>query len=161
MTESKLLPQSEADASNQPPKHLQLDNQICFPLYSASNAIIRAYRPYLDELDITYLQYIVLMVLWEKHSLNVKELSQRLMLKSGTLTPLLKRLDAKGLVVRKRCEHDERARIITITAKGKKLQKRAEPIPKKIVNEVGLDVVQLQQFSQLCKQVLASQKFEV
>ena len=94
---------------------LLFDKQICFPLYSAANAMVRAYRPLLAELDITYLQYMVLMVLWQESSLNVRELGQRLTLDSGTLTPLLKRLDSKGLVERKRSIEDERVRVISIT----------------------------------------------
>jgi DNA-binding MarR family transcriptional regulator len=101
-------------ASKNPPQ-LLLENQICFPLYSAANALVRAYRPLLEDLDLTYLQYVVLMVLWEDSSLNVKELGERLGLDSGTLTPLLKRLEGKGLVDRRRSETDERARIITVT----------------------------------------------
>ena len=82
------------DTSNS--SQLLFENQICYPLYSAANALVRAYRPLLDELDITYLQYMVLMLLWQESSLNVKELGQRLRLDSGTLTPLLKRLESKG-----------------------------------------------------------------
>jgi DNA-binding MarR family transcriptional regulator len=100
---------------------LLLANQLCFPLYSASNAVVRAYRPLLDKLDITYLQYIVLMVLWQETQVSVKELGLRLSLDSGTLTPLLKRLECKGLVDRTRCVDDERVRIITITVQGEAL----------------------------------------
>ena len=108
---------------------LKLDQQVCFSLYSASNMISRAYRPLLNKLDLTYLQYIVMMVLWEHKSLNVSELGQRLHLDSGTLTPLLKRLEAKQLVVRKRGESDERVRQISLTNSGAALKKSAETIP--------------------------------
>ena len=139
---------------NKPPESLRLKNQICFPLYSASNAIVRAYRPYLAELELTYLQYIVLMVLWEENSLNVKQLGQYLNLDSGTLTPLLKRLESKGMIARARSQLDERSRIISITQQGKALQGRAEMIPEKLFCEVGLEKEELQQLSQLCKQLL-------
>lgn len=145
---------NKALSRNTVPKQLQLENQLCFPLYSASNAVIRAYRPFLKALDITYLQYIVLMVLWEEESLNVKELGQRLHLDSGTLTPLLKRLESKGFVSRKRSELDERARIIAITKEGKSIQKQAETIPKELVCKVGLSQEQQQQMKALCLQVL-------
>jgi DNA-binding MarR family transcriptional regulator len=108
---------------------LLFDNQICFPLYSAANAVVRAYRPLLKKLDITYLQYMVLMLLWEESKLNVKELGQRLRLDSGTLTPLLKRLEHKGLVTRSRSEVDERVRIISITKRGLALKAKARDIP--------------------------------
>lgn len=135
---------------------LLLENQICFPLYSAANAVVRAYRPLLDELDITYLQYIVLMVLWEESSLNVKELGQRLSLDSGTLTPLLKRLEGKGLVERKRSEQDERARIITITKQGMGLKAKASDIPHKLACSIGLPAAQGKQLKALCQQLLAA-----
>lgn len=137
------------------PEQLRLSNQVCFPLYSASNAIIRAYRPYLEKLDLTYLQYIVLMVLWEEQTLNVKEIGIRLMLNSGTLTPVLKRLDSKGCVERRRSENDERARIIVLTDKGKELQKSAESIPFQLLNSLGLDKKQLQLMKGLCEQILS------
>lgn len=136
------------------PEQLKLDNQVCFPLYSASNAIVRAYRPYLDELDLTYLQYIVLMVLWEKGSVNVKTLGERIKLNSGTLTPLLKRLEVKGIVTRTRCPEDERGRIITITDAGLLLKERAAPIPKQLACKVGLSLEEFKQLSQLCHRVL-------
>ena len=135
---------------------LLLENQICFPLYSAANAVVRAYRPLLDELDITYLQYMVLMVLWEERSLNVKELGQRLGLDSGTLTPLLKRLQARGFVDRKRSEQDERARIITATRKGRALKTRARDIPQKLACTIGLPVAKGRELKNLCRELLAA-----
>ncbi|MFB1035768.1 MAG: MarR family transcriptional regulator, partial [Sinobacterium sp.] len=105
---------------------LLFDNQICFPLYSAANAMVRVYRPLLKELNVTYLQYMVLMLLWEQKTLNVKQLSQQLRLDSGTLTPLLKRLELKGLVTRSRSEVDERVRVITITNQGLTLKVKAK-----------------------------------
>lgn len=135
---------------------LLFENQICYPLYSAANALVRAYRPLLDELDITYLQYMVLMLLWQESSLNVKELGQRLRLDSGTLTPLLKRLESKGLVERKRSELDERVRIITITGLGRGLKRKARNIPHKLACSIGLPPQQGLELKQLCEQLLAA-----
>ena len=136
------------------PAQLTLENQICFPLYSAANAMVRAYRPLLDALDITYLQYIVLMVLWQEPSLNVKELGQRLRLDSGTLTPLLKRLENKGFVTRSRSDQDERVRIITITRAGKALQKKAADIPMQLACTIGLPAAKGRELKKLCQQLL-------
>ena len=86
---------------------IKLENQICFPLYACAKEIVRRYKPFLDELDLTYTQYITMMVLWEEKEMNVKELGKRLYLDSGTLTPVLKRLEQKGLVIRKRNSKDQ------------------------------------------------------
>jgi len=110
-------------------EQLKLENQLCFPLYAAAKEVVRQYKPVLDELDLTYTQYITMMVLWEKESLNVKELGSMLYLDSGTLTPLLKKLEAKGYVTRSRCKEDERNLIISITEKGDALKKKAANIP--------------------------------
>ena len=142
----------KSDANNSP--QLLFENQICFPLYSAANAVVRAYRPLLDELDITYLQYIVLMVLWQESSLNVKELGQRLNLDSGTLTPLLKRLESKGLVERMRSAQDERVRVITITKEGMGLKAKARDIPHKLACSIGLPAAKAKELKKLCQQLL-------
>jgi MarR family transcriptional regulator, organic hydroperoxide resistance regulator len=142
------------DAAPGATPQLLFENQICFPLYSAANAVVRAYRPLLDELDLTYLQYIVLMVLWQETSLNVKELGERLALDSGTLTPLLKRLEGKGLVERRRSEKDERVRIITISREGMALQERAREIPQKLACTIGLPIEQGRELKQLCQLLL-------
>jgi DNA-binding MarR family transcriptional regulator len=156
MTNSRAEKLNKTELATDSIESLKLENQICFPLYSASNAIVRAYRPYLNELDLTYLQYMVLMVLWEENKLNVKELGQRLKLDSGTLTPLLKRLALKGLVERTRSDKDERSRIISITSEGQKLHKKAESIPEKLSCKVGLEKQQLVQLRLLCQQVLSA-----
>lgn len=135
---------------------LLFDNQVCFPLYSAANAIVRAYRPLLDQLDLTYLQYMVLMILWQDSCLNVKELGQRLRLDSGTLTPLLKRLEAKGFVERTRSEADERMRMITITKAGRALQSKARDIPHKLACTIGLPAARGEQLKKLCEQLLVA-----
>jgi MarR family transcriptional regulator, organic hydroperoxide resistance regulator len=108
---------------------LLLDNQLCFALYSTSLAMTKLYKPLLDELGLTYPQYLVMLVLWEKDGPMVSELGERLYLDSGTLTPLLKRLEAAGLIARVRDTQDERRVHITLTAAGRKLKARAQKIP--------------------------------
>ena len=108
---------------------LKIDKQLCFPLYAASRSVIKLYTPLLEELDLTYTQYITLLVLWEKKELNVKQLGQSLYLDSGTLTPLLKKLEKKGLIERHRSREDERNLIVTITEMGEALKKDAARIP--------------------------------
>lgn len=108
---------------------LLLDNQLCFALYSTSLAMTKLYKPLLDELGLTYPQYLAMLVLWEKDGLMVSELGERLYLDSGTLTPLLKRLEASGLISRIRAVEDERRVHITLTAAGRKLKSRAAKIP--------------------------------
>lgn len=133
---------------------LLLDRQLCFPLYSAANATVRAYRPFLNELDITYLQYIVLMVLWEERQVNVKTLGERLHLDSGTLTPLLKRLAAKGLVKRTRSEEDERVRLITLTDEGMQLKQQAAHIPHCMKDTINLTIDEMIQLKALCEKAM-------
>lgn len=111
---------------------LKLDNQLCFPLYVCSKEIIRQYKPFLDELDLTYTQYITMMVLWEKKTVNVKELGDTLYLDSGTLTPLLKKLESKGLITRKRSSVDERNLVVSITDAGEALKEQAVQVPEQI-----------------------------
>lgn len=118
---------------------LKLCNQLCFPLYASSKDIIRKYKPYLDELDLTYTQYIAMLVLWEKKSLIVKELGEALYLDSGTLTPLLKKLESKGFVTRTRSQEDERIICVEITEKGEDLKKSALHIPEKMSSCVNLN----------------------
>lgn len=113
-------------------EQLKLENQLCFPVYAASRLITRIYQPYLDEIGITYPQYLVLLVLWENDKVTVNEISRKLFLNTNTTTPLLKRLEAQGLVTRRRSDEDERKVIIALTANGKKLQTRAADIPGKL-----------------------------
>ena len=119
-------------------EQLKLENQLCFPLYAAAKEVVRKYKPLLDELDLTYTQYITMMVLWENESLNVKELGSMLYLDSGTLTPLLKKLEAKGYITRSRCKEDERNLIIEITEKGEALKEQAANIPKEMTRWVNI-----------------------
>ncbi len=111
---------------------LKLENQLCFPLYACAKEVVRKYKPFLDELDLTYTQYITMMVLWDIKAINVKELGAKLYLDSGTLTPLLKKLEAKGYITRKRSNADERSLIVTITDSGERLKVKAEEIPSKV-----------------------------
>ena len=118
---------------------LKLENQLCFPLYVCAKEVVRAYKPYLDELDITYTQYITMMVMWEHEELRVKEIGEHLYLDSGTLTSVLKKLEEKGFVTRKRSEKDERDLIVTITDKGTALKEKAVHVPEKLGACVELD----------------------
>ena len=118
---------------------LRLDNQLCFPLYACAKEIVRRYKPFLDEIDLTYTQYIVMMVLWEEREINVKELGSRLYLDSGTLTPVLKRLEQKGLITRQRGDKDERVLTVSITKEGDELKDKAVEIPVKMAGCVSLE----------------------
>jgi DNA-binding MarR family transcriptional regulator len=108
---------------------LKLEKQLCFPLYACAKEIVRKYKPYLDEIDLTYTQYITMMVLWDKKKVNVKTLGQALYLDSGTLTPVLKKLEKKGYIKRERNAADERNLEVTITPEGEKLRDEALPVP--------------------------------
>ncbi|PKM51386.1 MAG: MarR family transcriptional regulator [Firmicutes bacterium HGW-Firmicutes-7] len=119
---------------------LKLDNQLCFTLYACSREIIKLYKPYLSKLDLTYTQYITLLVIWEKNAISVKELGDQLYLDSGTLTPVLKKLEAKQIIVRKRSELDERIMIVTLTESGINLKNRAVEIPNQIFCETQLNI---------------------
>lgn len=127
-------------------EQLKLDNQLCFPIYAASRLITRAYQPHLDALGITYPQYLVLMVLWETDGLSVHDISVRLILNTNTLTPLLKRMEAQGLVTRTRSSQDERVVRIQLSAKGKALREEAADIPLRLnerLQESNLNLEQL------------------
>lgn len=116
---------------------LYLENQLCFPLYAASRLTTKLYGPYLDELGITYPQYIVLLALWEKDGLSVKEIGERLYLESNTLTPLLKRMEQKEILLRNRSKEDERTVIVSLTSTGKKMKLQAKQIPHKLMESFG------------------------
>ncbi len=118
---------------------LKLKNQICFPLYACSREIIKQYKPFLDEIDLTYTQYITMMVLWEKKVVTVKELGAELFLDSGTLTPLLKKMEQKGLITRRRSEEDERNLLVTVTEKGEALKERAVAVPARMAQCSSLE----------------------
>ena len=118
---------------------LRLCNQLCFPLYAASREIVSRYKPVLDELELTYTQYIVLLVLWEHRTVSVKELGHQLYLDSGTLTPVLKKLEQKGLLDRRRDTADERVLNVTVTEAGLALRERALSVPERLSCEVPLN----------------------
>lgn len=118
-------------------EQLKLENQLCFPVYAASRLIIREYQPFLDELEITYPQYITLMVLWEKDGISVNDITNKLILNTNTVTPLLKRLEEQGFITRKKSETDERKVIIDLTEKGHELKLKAASIPERLVASVS------------------------
>jgi DNA-binding MarR family transcriptional regulator len=117
---------------------LKLENQLCFPLYACSKEVVRLYKPYLDDIGLTYTQYIAMMVLWEKKAITVKELGDALYLDSGTITPVVKKMEAQGLVTRTRSAADERSVIVELTEAGQKLRDKAADIPAKIARCVPL-----------------------
>ena len=113
-------------------QELKLENQLCFPLYACSREVIKRYRPFLDAVGLTYTQYVAMLVFWEEQSVSVKELGQRLYLDSGTLTPVLKSLEQKGYITRRRSAEDERVLIAALTSEGRALQDAAAKIPQQI-----------------------------
>ncbi|ELV8675581.1 MarR family winged helix-turn-helix transcriptional regulator [Vibrio vulnificus] len=148
MSEQTIRCQGDSEAQ------LLLENQICFPLYSAANAVIRAYRPLLEALDLTYSQYLVLLVLWQQNGINVKDLGAKLHLDSGTLTPLLKRLEAKGIVERRRGQTDERVRELFLTEAGRALKQQAQQVPQNMLCRIDLSIDELVTLKNLCEKVL-------
>ncbi|MEE3334518.1 MAG: MarR family transcriptional regulator [Ruminococcus sp.] len=118
---------------------LKLEDQLCFPLYACAKEIVRKYKPYLDQIDLTYTQYLVMMVMWDTDYINVKELGDKLYLDSGTLTPLLKKLENKGYITRERSTADERNLVIKITDKGERIKQFAAKIPGKVSSGVNLE----------------------
>lgn len=120
-----------------------LQRQVCFALYSASRAATAVYRPMLDELGLTYPQYLVMLVLWEEDGRTVRELGECLALDSGTLSPLLKRLEAHGLIERRRSAEDERRVLVSLTTRGSKLQEQARAVPERLAAAAGLSAAEL------------------
>ena len=138
------MPRTLTSESSPSPAALRLDNQVCFALYSASLAMTKLYKPLLDDIGLTYPQYLVMLVLWEQDGITVSELGERLYLDSGTLTPLLKRLEAAGLVQRQRDPQDERRVRIALTSAGQALRAQAEPIPACILARSHLTLSEVQ-----------------
>lgn len=130
-------------------KQLLLSSQICFPIYSASRLITKAYKPYLDEMGITYPQYLVLMVLWENNGLSINQITEKLLLNTNTLSPLLKRMEKMELLERNRSIEDERSVIIQLTARGKQLKTKALPIPEKLIMELLSDNIKIEDMLKL------------
>ena len=133
---------------------LKLSRQLCFPLYACSREMIKLYKPWLDELGLTYTQYITMMVLWEHKAMTVKALGKELYLDSGTLTPLLKKLEEKGLVTRRRSDQDERNLIVTITELGEDMKDRALHIPAEMTNCINLSREDIRNLYRMLHQML-------
>ncbi len=133
---------------------LRLDNQLCFPLYAASRRIISAYTPFLKPLGLTYTQYIVFLVLWEKDGVTVGEIGERLHLDNGTLTPLLKKMEKAGYVSRERSSKDERVVLITLTKEGKAMKKKAREIPFQVGSCLCIDPKDAKQLKEMLDKLL-------
>lgn len=125
-------------------ENLKLSNQVCFPIYSLAKEVVGLYRPILQQLDLTYPQYLVMLILWEEGTQNVSEIGTKLHLDSGTLTPLLKRLEQKKLIERNRSAQDERIVQIELTANGQKMKTAATQVPEQILNSLNVSVEQLE-----------------
>ncbi|MCB6182500.1 MarR family transcriptional regulator [Leeia sp. TBRC 13508] len=136
---------------------LKLDSQLCFRLYAASRALIRSYQPILSELELTYPQYLVMLVLWEKDDLTVKQIGERLALDSGTLTPLLKRLEQSGYVIRQRRAENEREVRILLTSSGRSIKEQAKDVPYQIMTTLDLPAHDLIQLKELLDKLLKNQ----
>lgn len=137
---------------------LKLENQLCFPLYACSKEIVKSYKPFLDELDLTYTQYIAMMVMWEHRGINVKDMGKYLYLDSGTLTPVLKKLEQKGYLKRARDEHDERVLNVTITELGMQLRDKAVEVPQKLSHCVNLQPEEMKVLYKLLHKIM--ERFE-
>ncbi|WP_291906673.1 MarR family winged helix-turn-helix transcriptional regulator [Chitinophaga sp. CB10] len=137
-----------------PDHYLKLDNQFCFPIYALSREITQLYRAFLDELDITYPQYLVLLVLWQHERQTVNQLGEKLLLDSGTLTPLLKRLEQKHLVNRTRSRADERVVEISLTPAGAKLKEKARCIPKEMFGLLGISLEEMETLRNIAQKIL-------
>lgn len=133
---------------------LKLENQICFPLYAAAREIVKLYTPFLKEVDLTYTQYVAMMVLWDRKEISVKKMGELLYLDSGTLTPLLKTLEKKGFISRKRSEMDERIVLASVTEKGMALREKAVLIPEKIGGCVPLEMEEAGQLYRILYKLL-------
>lgn len=139
---------------------LKLENQLCFPLYACSKEVVRLYTPFLKEIDLTYTQYIVLLVLWEQGAISIKQLGEQLFLDTGTLTPLLKKLEQKNLIKRERDQNDERVVMIETTQEGIKLQEKAKSIPEQIGSCIPLTAEEAVTLYKLLYKVLNQLKEE-
>ncbi|MEI2664468.1 MarR family winged helix-turn-helix transcriptional regulator [Rossellomorea sp. LJF3] len=133
---------------------LLLENQICFKIYTAEREITKLYRSLLEEIGVTYPQYLALLVLWEEKTISVKELGRKLFLDSGTLTPMLKRMEANGLVERKRSSEDERSVIISLTTKGREMKEKAECVPTRLLDRLEMDGDELSKLDQTLTTIL-------
>ena len=133
---------------------LKLTNQGCFPVYALAKEIVNHYRPYLDKLDLTYPQYLVMLVLWEENEQTVTQLGEKLKLDSGTLTPLLKRMQQKELIFRKRSHADERVVNISVTEKGQQLKTEAEYMPQQLMDSMHISIEDLKTLKDIIEKIL-------
>ena len=137
---------------------MKLDNQLCFPLYAAARSIVNLYTPLLKPLGLTYTQYIVFLVLWEKDEITVGEICDRLMLDSGTLSPLLKKMEQSGYIERRRSSDDDRVVLITLTGEGKTLQEKVKDVPEKVAGCIDLPAEKALQLYSLLYELLGNCK---
>lgn len=137
------------------PEELKLENQLCFPLYACAKEVVRRYKPFLDALDLTYTQYIAMLVLWEHREVSAKVLGQHLYLDSGTLTPLLKKLEQKHYITRRRDANDERNLLISLTPQGMALREQALEVPKKMCACMALPKEEADALGELLRKLLA------
>ena len=137
------------------PEELKLENQLCFPLYACAKEVVRRYKPFLEALDLTYTQYIAMLVLWEHREVSAKVLGQHLYLDSGTLTPLLKKLEQKHYITRRRDANDERNLLISLTPQGMALREQALEVPKKMCACMALPKEEADALGELLRKLLA------
>ncbi|MGV0827345.1 MarR family winged helix-turn-helix transcriptional regulator [Empedobacter brevis] len=138
--------------------HLKLKNQVCFPIYALAKEMVNHYRPLLDNLDLTYPQYLVLLILWEQKEQSVGQLGEKLFLDSGTLTPLLKRMEQKGFIVRSRSSLDERVVNLSLTKQGLELQEKAKLIPLQLMESMHIAEEDLDALKNIVTKILNKQK---
>lgn len=143
------------DRHSNDPSVLDLDRQICHSLYSAANALVRAYRPLLEQLDLTYPQYLVMMSLWQRDGVSISDLARHTRFDAGTLTPILKRLQHKALIDIRVAKEDERRRKITVTGKGRSLKKTAQKIPGTIACTVDMPAEDALKLKALCETLIS------
>ena len=139
---------------------MKLANQLCFPLYAAARNVTALYTPYLKPLGLTYTQYIVFLVLWEKDGLTVGEIGDTLMLDNGTLSPLLKKMEQAGYIERQRSREDERVVVITLTEEGRALQEKAKDVPGRVAQCIDLPPEKAQQLYELLYELLENQGYQ-
>jgi len=138
---------------------MKLANQLCFPLYAAARNVTGLYTPWLKPLGLTYTQYIVFLVLWEKDGISVSEIGEKLMLDNGTLSPLLKKMEKAGYIQRRRCREDDRVVEITLTQEGRALQEKAREIPVKVAGCIDLPEEKAKQLYGLLYELLGNQGY--
>lgn len=132
---------------------LKLENQLCFPIYALSRLIIREYKPLLDDLNLTYPQYLVLLLLWETDGLAVNDIAEKLVLNTNTVTPLLKRMETQGLVIRQRSDEDERRVIVTLTPQGLALRDKAATVPERLVSSLASKTMSVDDLKHMVGQI--------